>query len=121
MNGDAEWELFTSGAGRAVVQKEIRAAGLSKVESAMLQKMLDRIASGNVLKKDVKTLKAHNLLEARLDGDRRIFRLLFIKRGKGKILVGLYFSAKKSRQLPQNVLETAQPRAADWDSRNTIP
>lgn len=119
MRPEAEWQLFTSDTDRAVVEKEIQDAGLSKREAATLQRLLDRIALGQVLKKDVKWLTDYKLLEARLDGDHRIFRLLFVRRGRGKVLVGVYFTAKKSTKLPKSVLKAAQERADEWDTRHT--
>jgi len=58
------------------------------------------------------------LYELRFFGDRRSFRLLFAKRGGGKlVLVALFFTAKKSQKLKATDFATAQRRLADWDSQ----
>lgn len=114
----SEWILYSSTAGRAVVESEIQGCALSADELGALQRMLDRIESGRALKKDTKYLKQHKVFEARLDGDRRIFRLLFVKRRNNTVLVGLYFTAKKSDKLPKAVFATTSKRLADWDKRH---
>lgn len=115
---ESQWQLYVSATGNAVVEREIRDSKLTISEQGLLQRMLDRIESGQTLKKDTKYLKQFGLFEARLDGDRRIFRLLFAKRQGGSILLGLYFTAKKSMKLPKQALDTARRRCDEWDERN---
>lgn len=118
MTDSTEWELYVSASGSAVVEKQIQDSGLTSDEVAELQRMLDRVERGEVFKKDVKYLKSEKLWEARLDGNRRIFRLLFAKRRHNTVLVGLYFTPQKKNKLPQSVFKTARTRLEDWDSRN---
>lgn len=114
----AEWVLYVSPSGHKVVEAEIEGCKLSKSEVAQLSKLLDRVRDGRVFPRDVKYLKAEGLHEARLDGDRRIFRLLFAKRKGTAVLVGLSFTAKKRDRLPESVFSAARKRLKDWDSRH---
>lgn len=66
---------------------------------------------------DTKWLRAYGLWEARLAGDRRIFRLLYAKRHGDALLVGLLFTAKKSKRLRPAQFAAAVQRLADWDQR----
>jgi len=107
--------MYESASGRAVVKSEIEQARLTAYEAAQLSRLVDRIAAGETLKRDTKWLKEYGLWEARLSGDRRIFRLLFAKRSGSAILVGLLFTAKKSDRLPKSSFTTAQQRLVEWD------
>lgn len=118
MTETAEWVLYVSPSGRKVVEEEIKGCRLSKSEVAQLSKLLERIRDGEVLPRDVKYLKAEGLHEARLDGDRRIFRLLFAKRRGTALLVGLSFIAKKRDRMRGSVFKAARNRLKDWDSRH---
>jgi phage-related protein len=105
------WELVRGSSGRSPVASEIRKAKLTPREAGALNRLARRIAAGSVFPKDVKRLGGDGLCEARLDGERRIFRLLFAELAADeKVLLALVFTEKKRRKLPQHVLATARRR-----------
>ncbi len=114
-----DWEFYTTASGHSPAAKEIGRAKLSQVESAQLARLMERISVGEVLHKDVKYIPRYRMHEARLDGDRRIFRLLYAERADGTRLIASLFTQKKAQTLPQKTFETAAKRIADWDSRDT--
>lgn len=112
------WEWYETQNGSPRPEKELEQAKLSKTEKTQLANLLERIETGRVLKKDVKYISNYDLYEARLDGDHRIFRLLYAQRSDGTKLIAALFTSKKSRKLPTTTFKTAQSRIADWDSRH---
>ena len=75
------WEWLRSASGASPAEKEVEKANLTKQEKTHLANLMQRIANDEVLPKDVKFIKEHGLFEARLDGNHRIFRLLYVERG----------------------------------------
>ena len=112
------WEWLRSASGASPAEKEVEKANLTKQEKTHLANLMQRIANDEVLPKDVKFIKEHGLFEARLDGNHRIFRLLYVERGDGSRLVAALFTGKKARRLPSTSFETAKKRILDWDSRH---
>ncbi len=105
--------------GREVLAGDIRQAKLSPGEQRSLQEVLDRVASGQLLPRDVKHITEYGLWEVVFSGDRRTFRLLYAKRGKAELLlVGVLFTIKKKQRLSASTFATARTRVAEWDSRN---
>ena len=101
------------------VEKEIHKAKLSKQEATELERLVGRIARGTVFPKDSEYLSQYGLWEAKLQGDRRTFRLLYAERGTGKlVLVGLLFTVKKSNRLPTSTFKAAKARLRVWDANN---
>lgn len=115
-----EWELYVSGTGRTTVAHEILKAKLTNPEAQLLDELQRRYARGEALAKDAKTLKQLGLEELRLFADHRSFRLVFVRRGAGLILLALTFAEKKSAALPKSVVARAVARRDEWDSRHPL-
>ncbi len=118
MAAAAEWEFCTSASGRAYAHDEIDAAKLTKYEVGQLSALMDRVARGLVLAKDVKYLRQYGLHELRFFGNKRSFRLLYAKRLDGRLLVAALFAAKQASKLKASEYKTAQERVAGWDTQS---
>lgn len=75
--------------------------------------VMRRVATGANLKRDVKHLRG-DIYEVRIDGDHRIFRLLFSREGSENVLLGLRFFGKKSAKTPQSEIDLANQRLRHW-------
>ena len=118
MNDPAEWQLYVSPSGRSPVMHEILKAKLTNPETQSLDELQRRYARGEALPKDARVLKPLGLEELRLFGNHRSFRILFVRRGSGLILLALTFAEKKSSSLPESVIARAAARRDDWDRRH---
>ncbi|MEV7219916.1 type II toxin-antitoxin system RelE/ParE family toxin [Streptomyces sp. NPDC093681] len=113
-----EWDFYRTNGGASPVQKELAKCKLTKSEQARLKMLMDRVKRGATLPGDVKSI-GKDLLEVRLDGDRRIFRLVYAEEEDGLLLLGLTFFQKKSQATPLTVKRTASKRLKDWRERST--
>ncbi|MGV9953863.1 type II toxin-antitoxin system RelE/ParE family toxin [Streptomyces cellulosae] len=113
-----EWDFYRTDGSASPVQKELAKCKLTKTEQARLKMLMDRVKRGATLPGDVKPL-GRDLLEVRLDGDHRIFRLIYAEEKEGLLLLGLTFFQKKSQATPLTVKRTASKRLRDWRERST--
>ncbi|MEV5423151.1 type II toxin-antitoxin system RelE/ParE family toxin [Streptomyces cellulosae] len=112
------WDFYRTDGGASPVQKELAKCKLTDTEKARLKVLMDRVQRGATLPGDVKSL-GKDLLEVRLDGNRRIFRLIYAEEQDGLLLLGLTFFQKKSQATPLTVKRTASKRLKDWRERST--
>jgi phage-related protein len=113
---DAEWEYYAAPGGGEVVEKELAGAGLTKQEAGRLEELMERIRTRQTRKNDVQPV-GKDVLEGRLSGDSRIFRLFYAELDGGLVFLALGFAAKKARRI-QNEISKAQDRLADWKQRS---
>jgi phage-related protein len=116
------WAYYETSAGSSPAKEALREAGMSRPEAARLRTLQDRVAEGRATAKDAKKLKGYdNLWEIRLDGDNRIFRLIFSPVHKGDeeclVLLALHYFSKKAQHARQE-LDRADSRYADWCKRH---
>jgi phage-related protein len=106
------WELVQAAGAQSPVEREIRKAKLNRTERAHLQELLDRIAAGRALPRDTTRIVGHHaLMEARLDGNHRIFRLIYAPLANGsRVLLALLFTPKKSERLSPPDFKEAERR-----------
>ena len=122
VSDEPRWEFYASPSGRSPVRDEIAKAKLSKQEANSLVKLLARCAEDRSFARDVKYLKQFGLYELRLAADHRSFRLLFVRRRSGGlILLALVFAEKRSDKLAPPILEKAVQRRDAWDRREMAP
>lgn len=112
---EATWDWYVAPGGGDVVGKELRSASLTKQEIGRLERARERIRTRQTRRGDVKAV-GKGVLEARVDGDTRIFRLFYAEVDGGLVFLALRFTVKKSRRVPQDIA-TAQDRLADWRQR----
>ena len=110
-----KWEYYAAPGGGSPVVKEMQKLKLNAWEAARLDDVLDRVAAGRTLPKDVKALR-DGVLEFKLAGHRRTFRMLFAEVDGGLVLLGLHFFAKKTQNARENV-DLAADRLKDWRKR----
>ncbi|MEW2266969.1 type II toxin-antitoxin system RelE/ParE family toxin [Streptomyces sp. NPDC047853] len=113
-----EWDFYRTDRGASPVQKELDKCKLTKTEKARLKVLMERIKRGTTLSGDVKPLGG-DLREARLDGDHRIFRLIYVEEREGLLLLGLTFFQKKSQATPLPAKRTANKRLKEWRQRRS--
>lgn len=110
------WRFYEAPGGGSPVQKDIHAAfGQDKRGRVRLIALMQRIAEGETLPRDVKDLK-HGLLEARLTHDGNEYRLFYSSIGGGLVLLALHFAGKKARTIPREI-ELARRRLAESNDR----
>ncbi len=113
-----EWSMYTTEVGACPIQKDMAKCKLTKTELAKLRTLMKRVQLNRTLPGDVKSLGG-GILEIRLDGDRRIFRLLYSEEDDGLLLLGLSFFQKKSQATPPTRKLTAVMRLKDWRKRQS--
>lgn len=113
---DREWDFYTTEAGASPVKKELTKCQLTQREQAKLRTLMERVRTRQTLPGDVKSL-GDDLLEVRLDGDHRIFRLLYAEERGGLLLLGLCFFQKKSQATPPRHKRSAKGRLKEWRKR----
>ncbi|MFD5508924.1 type II toxin-antitoxin system RelE/ParE family toxin [Streptomyces sp. NPDC127051] len=111
-----EWDFYVTEGGACPIKKELAKCKLTRAEAARLKTLMDRVSKRQTLPGDVKSLGG-DLLEIRLDGDRRIFRLLYAEERGGLLLLGLTFFQKKTQATPVVPKATAKQRLKDWRKR----
>ncbi|MGW6850313.1 type II toxin-antitoxin system RelE/ParE family toxin [Streptomyces virginiae] len=111
-----EWDFYVTEGGACPVQKELTKCKLTRAENARLKILMERVRTRQTLSGDVKSLGG-DLLEVRLDGDHRIFRLLYAEESDGLLLLGLTFFQKKTQATPAVPKATAKRRLRDWRKR----
>ncbi|WP_327680831.1 type II toxin-antitoxin system RelE/ParE family toxin [Kitasatospora sp. NBC_00458] len=116
MPGQREWSLYQGADGSAPVQKELQKADLAPHERAKLFVLMNRVKDRQTLPGDVKDLGS-GILEVRLTGDHRTFRLLYAEQAGGLVLLALSFFQKKSQKTPSNELGAASKRLREWRNR----
>lgn len=108
-----EWDFYRTKDGACPVEKELEKCKLTGSERAKLLVLMERVQTRRTLPGDVKPLGG-DLLEVRLSGDRRIFRLLYVEQADGLLLLGLVFFQKKTQATPPAFKRKAKRRLADW-------
>ncbi|MED7954331.1 MULTISPECIES: type II toxin-antitoxin system RelE/ParE family toxin [unclassified Streptomyces] len=117
MSTARDWAFYQGVDGSAPVQKELQKADLAPHERARLFVLLNRVKERQTLPGDVKDL-GDDLLEVRLTGDHRTFRLLYAEESGGLVLLALSFFQKKSQKTPSNERGTASKRLREWRRRS---
>jgi phage-related protein len=110
------WDFYRTKDGACPVEKELEKCKLTRAEQAKLYVVMDRVQTRRTLSGDVKSLGG-DLLEVRVSGDRRIFRLLYVEQSEGLLLLGLVFFQKKTQATPPAVKLKAKRRLTDWRKR----
>ncbi|WP_455359052.1 type II toxin-antitoxin system RelE/ParE family toxin [Streptomyces sp. SYSU K21746] len=113
-----EWDFYTTEGGACPIKKELAKCKLTRTEQAKLRTLMERVRLNQTLPGDVKSLGG-DLLEIRLDGDHRIFRLLYSEESSGLLLLGLSFFQKKSQATPPGRKLTANHRLKEWRKRQS--
>ncbi|MEU0613468.1 type II toxin-antitoxin system RelE/ParE family toxin [Streptomyces albogriseolus] len=113
-----EWEFYTTESGACPVRKDMAKCKLNRHETTKLRTLMERVRLRRTLPGDVKSLGG-DLLEVRLDGDHRIFRLLYAEEEGGLVLLGLGFFQKKTQATPPVQKATANRRLKDWRKRRS--
>ncbi|MFD8967447.1 type II toxin-antitoxin system RelE/ParE family toxin [Streptomyces sp. NPDC059568] len=111
-----EWDFYTTEGGASPIKKELAKCKLTRAEQAKLRTLMERVRLNQTLAGDVKSLGG-DILEIRLDGDHRIFRLLYSEERDGLLLLGLSFFQKKTQATPPGRKLTANRRLKDWRKR----
>ncbi|MFE5583954.1 type II toxin-antitoxin system RelE/ParE family toxin [Kitasatospora sp. NPDC056531] len=114
---EREWAFYEGADGSTPVRKELDRARLAPHEQAKLYVLMQRVKDRQTLPGDVKDL-GNDLLEVRLTGSHRIFRLLYAEEADGLVLLALSFFQKKSQKTPSNERGTAERRLKEWRNRN---
>ncbi|MGW3299187.1 type II toxin-antitoxin system RelE/ParE family toxin [Streptomyces rubiginosohelvolus] len=113
-----EWDFYRTDSGACPVQRELKKCKLTTEEQAKLKVLMQRVIDNKTLPGDVKSLGG-DLLEVRLDGDHRIFRLVYSEVSGGLLLLGLMFFQKKTQATPLTVKRSATRRLKDWRKRKS--
>lgn len=113
-----EWQFYSTDQGACPVQKELDKCRLTNAELVKLRTLMARVQRRATLPGDVKSL-GEGLLEVRLDGNRRIFRLIYAEEHGGLVLLGLTFFQKKTQSTPSSAKRAASKRLKDWRKRVT--
>ncbi|MFE7898642.1 type II toxin-antitoxin system RelE/ParE family toxin [Streptomyces sp. NPDC057424] len=112
-----EWKFYTTEGGSCPIRKEMDKCKLNRFEKAKLRTLMERVRLRQTHQGDVKSLGG-DLLEVRLDGDHRIFRLLYAEEEGGLVLLALSFFQKKTQATPPVQKLTANRRLKDWRNRS---
>lgn len=96
------WDYFNLGDARSPVLKEIAKQKLSTAELVRLDELMDRVASGETLKKDVKPL-GDGVMEFVLHLDRRSYRMAYAELDDGLVLLALTFFRKTKQRQTESV------------------
>jgi phage-related protein len=107
------WRDYQTEGGKRPVKEFI--SELSDIDAAAVAAaMKDVQISGLSVAKPLRG----DIYEVVADGDRQTFRVLFSSEGEhDQVLLALEAFSKKTRKTPQNVLEIAERRLADWRQR----
>jgi len=113
-----EWDFYRTKDGACPVAKELEKCKLTSSERTKLYVVMERVQTRRTLPGDVKSLGG-DLLEVRVSGDHRIFRLLYAEQAHGLLLLGLVFFQKKTQATPSAVKVKAKRRLADWKKQDS--
>jgi phage-related protein len=107
------WRDYRTGAGRRPIKDFID--GLSDTDAAAVVAAMRDV-------RDVGLAAARHLrgeiYEARADGDRQTYRILFAPEGRrGQVLLALEGFSKKTQKTPPEKIRLAERRLADWRRR----
>jgi phage-related protein len=107
------WRDYRTGAGRRPIKDFIDA--LSDTDAAAVVAAMRDV-------RDVGLAAARHLrgeiYEARADGDRQTYRILFAPEGRrGQVLLALEGFSKKTQKTPPEKIRLAERRLADWRRR----
>jgi phage-related protein len=106
------WRFYRTAAGHEPVADFIR--GLGRDDRAAILSELKAVADLGL------TAARHvqgEMYEARADGDRQSFRVLFAQEGRGRVLLALEALSKKTQRTPPEAIRLAERRLADWRAR----
>lgn len=117
---DRQWQFVRSANGGDPVTRDLQKCKLNVHERARLSVLMERIRDRTTQQGDVKPL-GDGLLEARLSGDGRIFRLVYVEVNGGLILLGLHFFQKRSQQTQRREIRAAQKRLKEWRTAQKKP
>lgn len=107
------WDYFKLGDARSPVLKEIAKQKMSTAELARLDDLMDRIACGETLKKDVKSL-GDGVLEFVLRLDHRSYRMAYAEVDGGLVLLALTFF-RKTKQRQTESVDLAKQRLKSYN------
>lgn len=110
-----EWLYYAAHGGGSPVTKDIQRAKLKLHELGRLQEVMDRVAEGRALPKEVKYLR-DDVYEFKLNLAQRSYRLLFAEVDGGLVLLALHFFSKK-KQVDRDAVELAVDRLRRWRSQ----
>ncbi|MEJ1195180.1 type II toxin-antitoxin system RelE/ParE family toxin [Pseudarthrobacter sp. CCNWLW207] len=111
-----QWNYFKLGDARSPVLKEIAKQKLSTTELIKLDELMDRVASGDTLKKDVKPL-GDGVMEFVLHLDRRSYRMAYAEVDGGLVLLALTFF-RKTKQRQTESVDLAKERLKTYNHHN---
>lgn len=112
-----EWEYYTSSSGRDPVAKELRKLRLTEWEAGRLDDAMEALAEGRGRPgTDFKFLR-DGVLEARVDGLNRTFRMFYAEVEDRPALLALHFISKK-KQRDSHAIDVAVDRLKDWSRRD---
>lgn len=113
---ERKWSFYETKTGGKPVDKELSKAGLTVQEKAKLYVLMGRVKNQATLPGDVKNI-GDDILEIRLQGNHRIFRLLYAEEEDGLVLLALCFFQKKQQKTPPDHKAHAVDRHKDWKAR----
>ncbi|MEU0512567.1 type II toxin-antitoxin system RelE/ParE family toxin [Amycolatopsis sp. NPDC006125] len=110
-----EWQFYTAPGGGSPVEKDIRRANLAHHELGRMQEIMDRVAEGRALPKEVKYLR-DGVFEFKLNLSQRTYRLLYAEVDGNLVLLALHFFAKK-KQVDKKAIDVAVERLRNWQAQ----
>lgn len=110
-----EWVFYTPRGGGNPVAKEIKKARLTKHEHGRLEALMERVADGDVLPREVKDLR-DGVRQFKFDVADHSYRLLYAEVDDGLMLLALHFFSKK-QQNDRRAINLACKRLRDWNQR----
>ena len=109
------WRFYRTAVGREPVADFIR--GLGRDDRAAILAELRAVQIGGLAA--ARHLRG-DVYEARAEGDRQSFRVLFAPQGRGRILLALEAFSKKTQRTPPEAIRLAEQRLADWRTRARV-
>lgn len=110
-----EWDYYTAPGGGCPVEKEMGKLKLSSWDAVRVADAMERVAAGQALPGEVKALR-DGVLEVKVNGQRRTYRMLYAELDGGLVLLGLHFFAKKVQNARDDV-DLAAKRLRSWLER----
>ncbi|USX50617.1 type II toxin-antitoxin system RelE/ParE family toxin [Lentzea sp. HUAS12] len=110
-----EWDYYTAPGGGCPVEKEMQKLKLSPWDAVRVEEAMDRVAAGEAMPGEVKYLR-DDVLEIKIDGAQRTYRMLYAELDGGLVLLGLHFFAKKVQNARKDV-DLAADRLRSWRDR----
>lgn len=94
-------------------KSEMRGAKMTVAEATKVNVVCERIAAGTMRTKDSKHLRGE-ICEVRVQGNRRIFRLLYAYDNDTAVLLGLVFLNKKTNKTRGQLIDLAKQRLTTY-------